>query len=137
MQLFNPITCERDGVTYEVLENLTGKNRKEIKTSRNSRPKVGSYYIIDQLATNTELGKLCERVKLEDEIWKETKEYKGYMVSNYGRIKSLKNKGRILLPKRRDGEMKVNISPSNRKWISIRNLVKNNFSIKEIKYDII
>ena len=89
MILFDPITGERRKITYELLEGITGISVKSLrcKKTRKQIIKCINCYLLDDDVTYKELRELMAKVKLEDEIWKEVKDNKGYYISNYGRVK--------------------------------------------------
>ena len=68
-------------------------------------------------------------MQFENEIWKDIPDYEGfYMVSNYGRVRSLYNYKRdgtnILRPRLKNGYYQLGLRKNNkRKWIAIHRLV--------------
>ena len=67
-----------------------------------------------------------------EEIWKEIKEAPKYMISNFGRVKSIQyTKERILkLNKKKTGYLEVGlmVEPNYRKWFLVHRLVMETFS---------
>lgn len=100
--LYDPINNYKIITNYELLENLTGKNRANLSSFKTRRRKITSLnsYIIDDSFTKNELYRLMCLENPKDEIWKSLDINSNYKISNYGRFKRFYKNGKdkLIIP---------------------------------------
>lgn len=102
LYLYNPINNTKQVTDYDLLAGITGRHQRKLallKTQRMKIPQIGCY-IIDDSFSIKELYSFMEKVKINDEIWKDVNGTNGvYRVSNYGRVARVyKKRIKILMP---------------------------------------
>lgn len=88
--------------TWEKLEGITGTKKATLATVKCKKCKLArldNCYIIDDKISKQQLRSWYEKVKFENETWKDIDET--YKISNYGRFKKIYKKhpeGKLMLP---------------------------------------
>lgn len=99
--IFNPYTLQKSEKTYDEVMEMTGRSRSSIGSMINRRKMISTLrsYMLPIDVTVKELRDLAEKAIIEDEMWRPIPEWDGYLVSNYGRVKTIrKGSPKFMIP---------------------------------------
>ncbi len=92
--LFDPITCQKQETTYDLLEGITGISKVTLATYKSRKLKIAciNCYLIDGKTSNSDLRNFLEKEVIKDECWVDIPGSHN-QVSNYGRYRTMLKSG--------------------------------------------